>query len=91
MSGISSKGFGAEKKERLVTGELTGAEEEKDLILDMGYDLRKLFADQCNKKFGTNIQVFKRADLYENERESEEPSTEENGQGQTAEEEMGVI
>lgn len=91
MSGISSKGFGAEKKERLVTGELTGAEEEKDLILDLGYDLRTLFADQCNKKFGTNIKVFKRSDIYKNERETSEPSTEENGQGQTAEEETGVI
>lgn len=90
MSGISSKGFGAEKKERLVTGELTGAEEEKDLILDMGYDLRKLFADQCNKKFGTNIQVFKRADMYDEEGDKSQPSTEENGQGQTAAEEVGV-
>lgn len=90
MSGISSKGFGAEKKERLVTGELTGAEEEKDLILDMGYDLRKLFAEQCNKKFGTNIQVFKRADMYDEEGDKSQPSTEENGQGQTAAEEVGV-
>lgn len=90
MSGISSKGFGAEKKERLVTGELTGAEEEKDLILDMGYDLRKLFAEQCNKKFGTNIQVFKRADMYDEEDDKSQPSTEENGQGQTAAEEVGV-
>lgn len=84
MSGISSKGFGAEKKERLVTGELTGAEEEKDLILDMGFDLRKLFADQCNKKFGTNIEVYKRSDFYEDEN-----STEVNGQNQTAVEEIG--
>lgn len=83
MSGISSKGFGAEKKERLVTGELTGAEEEKDLILDMGYDLRKMFADMCNKNFGTNIQVFKRSDFY-----NEENSTEINGQNQDAEQEI---
>ena len=89
MSGISSKGFGAEKKERLVTGELTGAEEEKDLILDMGFDLRKMFADQCNKKFGTNIEVYKRSDLYKQEQERQ-ASTEVNGQGQTAEEEVGV-
>ena len=86
MSGISSKGFGAEKKERLVTGELTGAEEEKDLILDMGYDLRKLFADQCNKKFGTNIEVYKRSDFYHDEN-----STEVNGQNQTAIEEIGGV
>lgn len=82
MSGISSKGFGAEKKERLVTGELTGAEEEKDLILDNGFDLRKQFADLMNAKFGTNIIVEKRADSYE-----EDFSTEMNGNNQTAEEE----
>lgn len=90
MSGISSKGFGAEKKERLVTGELTGAEEEKDLILDMGYDLRKLFCDQCNKKFGTNMSVKKRSDVYKEEHQGQnQPSTEVNGQGQTASEELG--
>lgn len=83
MSGISSKGFGAEKKERLVTGELAGAEEEKDLILDMGYDLRKEFADRCNAKFGTNIKVYKRSDFYK-----EKASTEVNGLGMTAEEEV---
>ncbi len=89
MSGISSKGFGAEKKERLVTGELTGAEEEKDLILDMGYDLRKLFAEQCNKKFGTQIEVIKRADIYRQEnQEQNQPSTEENGHGLTGKEEL---
>lgn len=86
MSGISSKGFGAEKKERLVTGELTGAEEEKDLILDMGFDFRQLFCEQCNKKFGTNISVRKRSDEYKQENQ---PSTEVNGQGQTASEELG--
>lgn len=64
MNGISSKSFGSEKKERLVSGELAGAEEEKNLVLDMAYDMRKLFADLCNKKFGTNIKVFKRTDEY---------------------------
>lgn len=81
MSGISSKGFGAEKKERLVTGELAGAEEEKDLILDMGLSFRQLFCDQCNKKFGTNMIVRKRADDYKQEV---------NGQGQTIEEEAVI-
>lgn len=77
MSGISSKNFGTEKKERLVSGELAGNEEQKDLILDMGYDLRKLFCEQCNKKFGTNISVRKRSDDYE---------VETNGLNQTQEE-----
>lgn len=67
MSGISAKNFGTEKKERLVSGELAGSEEQKDLILDMGYDLRKEFADKLNRKFGTNIIVKKRADNYNEE------------------------
>ena len=81
MNGISSKSFGNDKKERLVSGELAGAEEEKSLILDMGLEMRQLFCDLCNKKFGTNIKVRKRADDYkqetdgngmtENEREEE--------------------
>lgn len=67
MSGISSKNFGTEKKERLVSGELVGNEEQKDLILDIGFDLRKEFCDLCNSKFGTNIEVYKRSDFYEEE------------------------
>ena len=89
MNGISSKGFGSEKKERISTGELAGGEEEKDLILDMGYDLRKLFCDQVNKKFGWNISVRKRADDYDNK--MKEYSTEVNGKGLNAlEETQGV-
>lgn len=83
MSGISSKGFGSEKKERLVTGELAGVEEEKDLVLDMGFDLRKDFADKMNAKFGTNIQVFKRSDFY-----NEQNETDLNGNGQNVYDEM---
>lgn len=65
MSGISSKNFGTEKKERLVSGELAGAEEQKNLILDLGFDLRKQFCDLCNAKFGTNMRVTKRSEQYE--------------------------
>ena len=82
MSGISSKGFGADKKERLISMEMNGVEEEKDLILDMGLELRKQFADRMNKKFGTNIKVYKRADKFKEEdieenanEEEEEPKT----------------
>ena len=64
MSGISSKGFGTEKKERLVAGELAGAEEEKDLVLDMGLMMRKEFCETINKKFGLNVSVRKRIDDY---------------------------
>lgn len=77
MSGISSKSFGTDKKERLVSGELAGAEEEKSLVLDLGLDLRRQFCDLCNKKFGTNMSVRKRADDYK---------MEENGNGMTQKE-----
>lgn len=83
MSGISSKGFGSEKKERLVTGELAGVEEEKDLVLDMGFDLRKDFADKMNAKFGTNIEVYKRSDFY-----NEQNNTDLNGTGQNLYDEL---
>lgn len=67
MSGISAKGFGTEKKERLVAGELAGNEEEKDLVLDMGLMMRQEFCDIMNKKFGTNISVRKRSEEYKEE------------------------
>ena len=83
MSGISSKGYGAEKKERLVTGELAGVEEEKNLILDLGLELRQNFCDLCNKKFGTNLSVRKRADEYK-----EKYSTEFNGNNNNVNDEL---
>lgn len=67
MSGIQSKNFGTEKKERLVSGELAGNEEQIDLVADMGLELRQNFADNMNKLFGTNITVRKRADDYADE------------------------
>lgn len=67
MSGISSKGFGVDKKERLISGELNGINEEKDLILDMGYELRKEWCDLMNKKFGLNISVHKRCEDFDNQ------------------------
>ena len=67
MSGISSKSFGTEKKERLVSGELTGAEEERSLVLDSALYMRQLFCDQVNAKFGLNIKVRKRAEDYQQE------------------------
>jgi len=67
MSGIQSKNFGTEKKERLVSGELAGNEEQIDLVADIGLELRQNFANNMNKLFGTNIKVHKRADEYEDE------------------------
>lgn len=67
MSGIQSKNFGTEKKERLVAGELAGNEEQIDLVADLGLELRQEFADKMNELFGTNIKVRKRADDYQDD------------------------
>lgn len=67
MSGIQSKNYGTEKKERLVSGELAGNEEQIDLIADMGLELRKDFANKMNELFGLHIKVRKRADDYDEE------------------------
>ena len=85
MSGIRCKSFGTEKKERVVTGELAGSEEQSDLILDIGFELRKEFADLCNRKWGLNIVVEKRSDEYDEQvngnnktKEEEESESDEN-------------
>ena len=77
MSGISAKGFGTEKKERVIEDELTGQQEEKDLILDSCYDMRKRFCEQINAVWGTNIEVIKRTDIYKAEEQMRIESKEE--------------
>lgn len=57
MSGIKAKIFGEEKKERLITDELAGTNEQVDLIADMRLTLAKEWAEKMNKAHGTNIQV----------------------------------
>ena len=67
MSGIASKNFGTDKKERLVSGELAGNEEQISLIADLGLQLRQEFCETCNKLWGTEMSVRKRADSYKEE------------------------
>ena len=57
FNGVSSSPFGNDKKERLITDEVKGSTEEKDLIKQLGLDYRKRFCEMCNKKFGTNMSV----------------------------------
>lgn len=66
VSGISAKGFGSEKKERLITGELSGQEEERELIRQLRLACRQQWAEQCNQLFGTNITVELRVDPQTN-------------------------
>lgn len=67
MNGISSKNFGTEKKERLVSGELAGNEEEIGLISDMGDELANLFCKQMNEAFGCSISFRNRRNDYKQE------------------------
>lgn len=78
MNGIEAKGFGSDKKERMITGELAGEEMQVNLISDMRLDLAREWADKMNKAFNLNISVRKRSDDYEQETD---------GNGKTSEEE----
>lgn len=65
ISGISNKGFGSDKKERLVTGELLGIDEQTNLVADLSLEYRKEFVKKVNSYYNLNIEVYKRADFYE--------------------------
>lgn len=84
MRGISSKNFGTEKKERLVSGELAGNEEQSDLVDDLRTELAQLFCEQMNEAFGTSLTYKSRAEEYRQRRESGiDASSEINGRGKT--------
>lgn len=73
MSGILSKNFGGDKKERLIVGELDGNDEQVKLIADLGLQFRKEFCEKCNKKFNLNMQVeLKHDSYYDEDKEIEE-------------------
>lgn len=55
-SGILTKSFGQDKKERVNSGELMGEKEQVNIIYDVGLYLRKEFAERMNAVFNTNIQ-----------------------------------
>lgn len=82
MNGIASKNFGSEKKERLVSGELQGNEEQVDLVADMRLELAQLFADQMNEAFGTGITCELRREAYNDDV---------NGRGNTKEDEEAML
>lgn len=65
MSGISASQFGADSKDRLTTGDLNGAAEQKDLIADQRLDLAQKFCAKVNKAFGINISVELRTKDYD--------------------------
>lgn len=64
MSGISASQFGADSKDRLTTGDLNGAAEQKDLIADQRLDLAQKFCQKVNKAFKLNMSVELRTKKY---------------------------
>ena len=68
-SGILTKSFGQDKKERVNSGELMGEKEQVNIIYDVGLRLRQEFAEQMNKYFDTNIIVEENAEVKEDTEE----------------------
>lgn len=77
MSGIKTKGFGLDKKERVSTGELEGQEQQVLYVLDIGEMLRQEFAESINKAFGYDVKVY-----------AKETKEETDGNNMSVEEEM---
>lgn len=65
MSGILTKSFGQDKKERVNSGELMGEKEQVNIIYDVGLYLRQMWAEDMNNNFKTNIQVEENKDALE--------------------------
>lgn len=72
QSGILTKSFGQDKKERVNSGELMGEKEQVNLIYDVGLYLRQLWAEEMNENLGTNIKCLENKEAQEDTEELEE-------------------
>lgn len=72
QSGILTKSFGQDKKERVNSGELMGEREQVNIIYDVGLYLRQTFADDMNKCLGTQLSVEENKEALEDTTELEE-------------------
>lgn len=70
-SGILTKSFGQDKKERVNSGELMGEREQVNIVYDVGLFLRQLFADEMNAVFNTQISVYENKEALEDEEDAE--------------------
>lgn len=77
MSGILTKSFGQDKKERVNSGELMGEREQVNIVYDTGLYLRELWCEEMNACFGTNIQVRENKDALEDMSDDSEDIIEE--------------
>jgi hypothetical protein len=57
INGISTSGFGTDKNERLVAGELMGVIEQVDIIHNVRKRFAQLYCEDCNRIFGLNTSV----------------------------------
>ena len=65
QSGILTKSFGQDKKERVNSGELMGEKEQVNIIYDVGLYLRQLWAEEMNENLGTNISCLENKNIKE--------------------------
>ena len=72
QSGILTKSFGQDKKERVNSGELMGEKEQVNIIYDVGLFLRELWAEEMNENLGTEIGVDENKEPLEDTEELEE-------------------
>lgn len=85
ISGIQSRYFGADKKERLITDEMEGQEEQTDLVGNLRFRNAKQWADDMNRYFGSNItvsinEVIEGGQEARNDSDEYEEEGEENGE-----------
>ena len=72
QSGILTKSFGQDKKERVNSGELMGEREQVNIIYDVGLYLRQEWANDMNRCLGTTISVEENKEALEDTTELEE-------------------
>ena len=65
ISGILTKSFGQDKKERVNSGELMGEKEQVNIIYDVGLYLRQIWAEDMNNNLGTDIEVEENKEALE--------------------------
>ena len=72
QSGILTKSFGQDKKERVNSGELMGEKEQVNIIYDVGLYLRQIFAKDMNRCLGTSIYCHENKEAREDESDYED-------------------
>lgn len=77
LSGILTKSFGQDKKERVNSGELMGEKEQVNIIYDVGLYLRQKWAEEMNACFKLNITCKENKEALEDTEDDSEEIIEE--------------